>query len=177
MEDMRSGRLDGEALRVTDFTAGGDHPEYVKVDMPTLTIEWNAYALSPFAVTDWKSLGALDAQVGYRRGNHTSRLRLETVLPSERVTAYSTRTELLDALKRGEVDIAVISNQFYVQRQLTLERYRSSRIRRLAVLDKKDVCPYFAQRHADLAPVIAGTLRNMKREGMFDDYLTRLMLK
>lgn len=173
---MEAGEIDGDAVRVCTFNDDNAHPGYVKVDVGTLSTRTCAYTASPVRVTDWASLDALDGPIGYAATELINEKKLKAYAPNTARIPYHARREGFAALSAGAVEIFIVSNNLSAVEVLQKPEFIDSGIRRAAALMTIQACPFFNVRYADLVPVVAKTLRQMKREGVMNRILADLMM-
>jgi len=174
---VEKGLLDGDARRVTDFTQAGNYPGYVKIDEQTYTLAIAAYSKTPYKAESWADLGRLGVSVGYVQGVKIVEKQLGENVPPDLIKQYPGRLEGMRALSKGDVAVMIIANQYRAWEILKTDEFHDSGIQELAMLEKTGMCPYFSKKHAALAPVIANTIRQMKREGVLQQILMEVMTK
>lgn len=172
-----NGQLDGDTQRVGYFARSGDHPGYVRIDFSTFSLEIKAFGRQAYRAETWADLGRLNARIGYTQGIENVAKSLRKHAPHALIRAYSDRLTGMRALRDGYIDIFVIANQYHARRILHMDEFHRAPIHEVVTLEKIDMYAFFARQHARLAPVIARTLRRMKREGIIDYYLQELLLK
>lgn len=174
---VNDGTLDGDARRVKDFRQTGYFPGYVRINEQTYTLAITAYSITPYKVEAWTDLGRQGVPVGYVQGVKIVEVQLGKNVPPDLIKQYPSRIAGLRALRKGEVAIMVIANQYHTREILENEEFQGENIRELSVLEKTGIYPYFSKKHAALANVIAGTIRQMKQEGELQKILMEVMSK
>jgi len=174
---VETGELDGDALRSAAFARDPANHGYVMIDAPTVSGECGAYATRALPVTDWASLAGLKLPVGYAVGETVVSVPLGQHVPAARLKGYITWIDGLRALKRGEIAVFAMVNDYYVRQQLHTPEFRDSGIHRLTVLARSEVRAYLSPARAAMAPVLERTIRTMNQDGTIDRFLLESMEK
>lgn len=176
-EMVDEGVLDGDTRRVKNFAKNGEHPGYVRIDESVFSLEIRPYSQSEYPIESWSDLGRPGLTLGYIKGSEFVEHSLEKHAPQTPARRYDSRLEAIRALRDGEVQIVIIANQYLAREILQLEEFQDSGIYELPALAKIDIYSYFYREHEDLAPVIAKTLRQMKKDGTIQKFLMEGMTK
>lgn len=177
VELVSAGKLDGDVLRVSNFTDNGAHPGYVKIDVEMVGGESGAYALSDLPVSDWQSLKILHVPIGYIFGEYVNMVPLKETLPPELLHGFVTQLQGLQALANGTIKILIATNHYSALAIIRSPEFRRAGIRRVAVMAKGGACAYFARKHADKVPALERALEAIKLDGTFHRFLMECMGK
>lgn len=172
-----AGELDGDTRRVKNFAKNGDHPGYVRINESVLSLEIRPYSLSEYSIESWGDLEPLELTVGCIKGSELVEHSLERHAPDTPVWRFDSRLEAMQALRDGGVQMVIVANQYLAREILQLKEFKNSEIHELPTLRKIDIYSYFFRKHAALAPVIAKTLRQMKKDGTIQKFLLEVMTK
>ena len=162
------GDVDGLLQRAAFYH--GIDPTLVQVAEHHFTVRFIAYGTRPMAgLNGWTSLRARDIKVECRRGILVCELQAPKYLGERRV-AIANSTELgLRMLVHGRIDL-LIDSQYSVDGQLAREEFRCAGVRALGVMDEQTMHVYLHAKQAALAPRLAVVLRQMKQEGLVEQY-------
>jgi hypothetical protein len=162
------GLVDGEIHRVADY--GQAHPNLVRVEEPHFSMAFAAYGIPPLWLGGgWRSLRTTAYRVDYRLGVKKAETELPLVVDAARLSATVTTADGLRLLEAHKLDLFVDVDDV-VQAVLASKEFRGSPVRRIAFMEQIDVHAFLHKRHRDLAPRLAEVLREMKREGLVEEY-------
>lgn len=168
---LRQGEIDGDMTRAPVF--GVEHPELVKVDMPLLSAVFSVYSLKPGRLSSVEDLRASDWTVAFHRGVVGCEKRLADSFPASLLTGVNKTAQGLGMLERQRVQaFCDVSNEIFNEpmAQAMIERGQLHKL--FDVGAPVPLNAYLHARHAELAPKLAATLKQMKDEGLFDRYWT-----
>jgi ABC-type amino acid transport substrate-binding protein len=179
-ELVTQGQADGDTGRIYQFNQSGNYPNHVRVE------EWiSENAVTVFAVdssmtlNDWETLEGKNYRVGYRRGIRNIGTKLSEVVESDNIVLFDTYEQGLKMLATGRIDMLLSGdNSLFIDKLLAkgrLDDVDVSSIKNLGALETIKVYPYLHKRHADLAPKLAETIREMKAEGLMEQYTIQAM--
>lgn len=167
------GEADGEICRPADY--GASRPNRVRMEEPLFMQNFSAFAVRPgISLEGWDSLKGAPYRVDYRIGIPKPQAALPRIVPPERLTGVTSPEQGLRKLVAERTDI-YIDSELIVMDALT--RLRASGqamagVYNAGVMESVEMYSFFAAKHARaLVPEIARTIRELKREGLFDDFL------
>jgi len=170
-----SGQIDGEPSRIMAYQEA--HPNLVRVDEWVVTTKASAYAMDPNITLDgWESLRGTDYRVEYYRGVAIAERHLPEVVKAENLSTISSPEQALNKLIAGRIDV-YIDTEDRVALLLKSPAFKDSGIRRAGVMEEILSYPYLHKRHAALAPKLAEALKQMKAEGLFEQYMQQAQQK
>lgn len=165
---LAQGAIDGEAVRALAY--GQANPELVRVDVPVMDIVFTLYTAKPgFAVTRVDELAGTQ-RGAYKRGVIFCERLLKPLLPAERLADVTDSGQGLAMLLAGRADFFCDVNVAFEQAQADDSVKGAAAAHKLLELERSPLYPYLAPRHAELAPRLAATLRQMKAEGLIERY-------
>lgn len=166
---IEDGTLDGEMSRVSEY--GDIHPELIRVGESHYVLEHVAVSAKPgIHVNGWDSLIGKPYTVLYKRGIVYWETELNRVLPRERVHAIDDVCRALELVGMKRFDM-------FVGAKVSLEsRIHSTKLSRFPLkyvgsFSETPLYAYMVKKHAAVAVRLAETLRDMKREGLFAEYV------
>lgn len=165
---VEQGAIDGESSRVLAYADA--HPELVRVEESTSDLTFALFTASPTLRAN--SLAELSANtlVEYRRGVLVCENTLKKAIPPERLSGVTSAQQGVKKLLAGRSDV-YCDIDLYVSGTLYSAEFKGiSQVRKLFDIATLPVYIYLARRHADLAPRLAATLKQMKAEGLMDRY-------
>lgn len=166
---LAQGEIDGEVVRALAY--GQMHPEFVRVDEPVMDIVFTLYTARPgLAITRADELAAGGLQGAYKRGVVFCERTLKPLLPPERLADVTDSGQGLAMLLAGRADFYCDVNVAFEQAQADESVKGAAAARKLLEMERSPLYPYLHPRHAELAPRLAATLRQMKAEGLIERY-------
>lgn len=163
------GKVDGEPARIGSY--GSSHPNLVRVEVTVNNNQVLAYVKTPGMVLNgWDSLRGKDYRVVFYRGMDFAQKYLPAVVKPENLSAISREPQALKMLIAGRIDIYVDSHT-RLAGLLSSPEFRDAGIYSAGVMMDISAYPYLHKRHAALAPQLAETLKQMKAEGLIQQYL------
>lgn len=169
-----AGEVDGEVARHAQYAE--TYPSMVRVDEVIISMKQVAFAKDPLLkLENWDSLKGTNYRVDYRRGEQISEVRLPPVVKPENLNAVTDHIQGLKKLAAGRTDIYVGPADTVAPLLQTAE-FKDAGIHMAGVLEEILSYPYVHQKHADLAPKLAAVLKQMKAEGLFEQYLKQVMV-
>ena len=164
-----AGQVDAEPARVASY--GEAHPNLVRVDEWVVKSQVVAYAVDQaIALDGWESLRNTEYHIDYYRGHAVSEQHLAEVVEADRLSSVSDPIQALKKLRAGRIDMYVDSSD-RIGPLLQSPEFKDSGIHAAGVMEEIFSYPYLHKRHADLAPKLAETLKQMKAEGLFAQYM------
>jgi ABC-type amino acid transport substrate-binding protein len=166
---LDSGTVDGEGIRMAGYEQ--THPNAVMVTEPIVSTTLIAIAKDPaIQLETWEDLQDTNYRVDYYRGIAPAERILPNVVKAENLSAVSEPVQAFKKLVAGRVDVYVDLDGT-IMALLQLPEFQNSGIRVLDVKEEIFNYPYLHKRHADLAPKLAEALKQMKAEGLFEQYM------
>ena len=164
-----SGRVDGEPARIIGYDK--IFPNLVRVEEVIVEQKIVAHVIDPDITLDgWESLRGTGYRVDYLRGSQIQEQNLPKVVNAERLSAISQAVQGFKKLIVGRIEVFV-SDNMTVQPLLASPEFKDSGIREAGILQDISTYPYLHKRHAALAPKLAEVLKQMKEEGLIQQYL------
>lgn len=163
------GQVDGEVARVPGY--GADHPELIRVEEPVYDITWALFTTNP--TLRLPQLGALTKtswRATYLRGVAICANALKPLLPPDRLIDVSSDAQGFSMLRMGRSEVHCTADLSALTLQHSPEFKGVNILRRVADIGTFPLHPYLHRRHAELAPRLATTLKQMKAEGLIESY-------
>ncbi|MGO1119411.1 hypothetical protein ACTL6U_11925 [Rhodovibrionaceae bacterium A322] len=172
---MKSGRADGDATRVSSFNKDNKHPYYVRVDESTAEIYYGVFMVNPTVeIRSWADLKEGGYRVGYLGGvKHLENNLIGLIEPGRLFVQPNSNLYGLLQLAHGRIDAYVYSNSATAKKDLASDRLKDSGIALAGIVDTKGLYPYFQIKHQALAGELAKAIRDIKAEGLLDEYLVQ----
>jgi len=166
---LNTGEVDGEASRIAGYAE--NYPNVVMVDEPIFIMKLIAVAKDPAIQLDtWEELRDSGYRVDYFRGIAAAENLLPDLVKAENLSAVSDPAQAMKKLMTGRTEI-YIDVDARITALLASPEYQDSGIRVLNAEEEIPNYPYVHKRHADLAPRLAEVLKQMKAEGLFEQYM------
>jgi ABC-type amino acid transport substrate-binding protein len=164
------GRVDGELARVYAYEQ--QHPELIRVEEALFSTRFVAVASTPEIKLDgWESLRGTTYRVEYVRGHQRAHDRLIEVVEPGRLSAISSWRQGLKKLILGRTDVFVDS-EFVINNLLKQEEFQSANLMVVGVMEEISLHAYLHKRHAPLAAQLSAVLKDIKSEGLIEQYAT-----
>lgn len=168
-----SGKTDGELHQVGNFheVSNGLYPNLVKIDSELLSVWLAAFAIKKgVSINAWEDLRHY--RVIYYRGGKNVQQYVEKYVPKEQVYVVSKDSIAFRMLLSGRADVIISESR---EGQIIINSSSEfSDVREIAKLNKTPIYSYINKKYEHLAPVIARTLDNMKRDGTFSQIINNL---
>lgn len=165
----RTGAVDGELGRIHSY--GDQYQSLVRVEDSPFATRVVAYATNPtLKVNGWESLRNRSLRVMYLRGIKISEDNLPRVVSPFNLRVADSVHDGLRSLIAGYADLYVDEEISSLSALRHLQNTRDIPVHTAGVLDSITLYAYMAERHRDLAPRLAETLRQMIREGRIEEY-------
>lgn len=164
------GSIDGEFLRIHGYATA--HPGLVRVEESPFSVLFALYTADPqLRLERLEDLRGSRASGEYRRGVLVCENSLKPLLPAERLADVNTTEQGLKKLLARRSDF-LCDIDVAVQNELASADFKGTKgIRKLLDLGSPlPLYPYLQKKHADLAPRLAATLKQMKAEGLIERY-------
>ncbi len=166
-----AGEVDGEITRIDRY--GEMHPDVIRVEEPHYTSGFFALTMDESLTLDgWKSLGEGDYKVNYRRGVHGAEPHLLAIVKPENLDAVNTLISGLRKLVTGRCDVFVESESELIPFWMS-DEFKDSGMRIAGVMQRYTAHMYLHKKNRALVPRLEKVLREMKAEGLFEQYRTR----
>ncbi len=174
---MESGEVDGDATRVYDFVKGGANPNHFRIEEHFTSSTWMAFATNPdIKVSGWEDLKTNNYRIGYLSGVVKSEQKLIGFIDDDKLVAVPTSIEEgLGMLSADRFDIYVSADGHIAEMLLQTEEFKDSGIQNVGIIEEVFLYPYLHIKHKELAPQIATTIKEMKEEGLLEQYKKQLM--
>lgn len=166
-----SGEVDGEPSRIAAYAAL--HPDLIRVNEVVYTDQILAYAVKPGMVLNgWEDFRGTDYRVEHYRGMAYAQEYLPGVVKPEHLSTITTAQQGLKQLIADRIDVYVDSYS-NVSLLLASPEFKDAGIYSAGVLMDISSYPYLHKRHADWVPKLAEVLRQMKAEGLVQQYFAQ----
>jgi hypothetical protein len=168
------GDMDGQPSRV--FAYADSHPNQLRVDEVLHVARLVLYAFGPAGKSGnparLEDLATGQWRVEYRRGVDICEKTLRPVLPAERLSDVTNVDQGLKKLRARRTDLycdfdTAVRNEMVTPAFTGETGYRQAFDLNVSV----PLYPYIHKDHAELAPRLAGVLRQMKAAGLIERYL------
>lgn len=172
-----NGAVDGQLERGHDFDL--EHPNLVRVEEATNTEAYTAYATKPgLSLNGWADLRKHSYTIVLRRGVGKSAESLADYAEKSRLVFVDRPEQGLMMLMLGRTDLYIdytpLVNETLKALRQSEERERMRNVYVAGIMARTTHHAFLHKRHAQLAPSLAQTLRDMKREGLFEKYRAQL---
>lgn len=167
IKDANAGLFDGDAYRIGGL--GTTYPNLLQIPEPLADIQFSAFAVgNHIKIGDWDELATL--AVAYITGWKVYEANVKT---AAQITTVRDHDQLFRLLGRGRTDVALYEGW---QGSAYLKKNQLNGIHRVdPPLIAMDMFMYVHERHRDLVPLIAKTIRQMKTDGGYDLIFNRIM--
>jgi hypothetical protein len=163
--DADNGQVDGEAGRIADLNPT-DYPNLIRVEEPIDIALDTAYSTdATIRVQGYDSLKGKGYVIGLFRGIKSVEQKLPRYVRREDIVVLGNLEQSLAMLADRRIDLFISAD--WIERSEILTQDRFKQIKRVGILETKTLYPWLLRRHADLAPKLAETLKQLKREGFF----------
>ena len=166
------GKVDGEPGRFKGYSR--ICPNMVLVDEPVATLHEAAFATDPsLSLTGWQSLKGTDLRVEYIIGCQAEEFYLPKLVPPEKLSRVGTIEQSLKKLYAGRIDV-LVQTESSVMAVLLNPKFKNYNIVKVGIIAELDVYPFLHKKNAALAPQLAKVLKEMKAEGLFEQYKSNM---
>ncbi|MFV0596882.1 hypothetical protein [Shewanella sp.] len=163
-----SGKVDGEPARV--FSYGLKFKNLIRVEEPIVESKLIAYGINPDTqVLDWDSLLKHPYRIEYYRGIFYIEQKLEGLVPVDLLTTSSSPVNSFRRMLRDRIDI-YIDTEAIGESILQYAEFQHSKIHPVGELDDIISFGYLHKRHKALVAKLSATLKQMKQEGLFEQF-------
>jgi polar amino acid transport system substrate-binding protein len=166
---LSQGELDGEAVRGRDF--GADLPEVVRVEESVWDSVFALYTANPSLVLKrLQDLPATGWRGAYPRGVVECERALAPLLSADRLIDVQITEQAVSMVGAGRADF-VCGIDMVVLAAMPGPTEGKAPLRKLIDIGEPvPLHPFVNRKHAELAPRLAATLRQMKAEGLIERY-------
>jgi hypothetical protein len=166
---LDQGVIDGEVVRARIYAQA--HPELIRVDESVFDAVFALYtANATLELKRLEHLSAMKPRVSYRRGVLYCEKALKSVLPPEQISDITQVEQGLMMLLTKRADF-LCDIDLSVESALDSAEFKGvTTIRTVLVLQALPLYPYVHRKHAELAPRLAATLKQLKAEGLIERY-------
>lgn len=163
--EANQGITDGEPGRLFDH--GDKYSNLIRVPEPVVTVTFAAYATRPdIKVESWESIKKAGYRVDVMRGLSFIK---ESGLDPRNVSELNDRSQAYPRLLSSRADVYV-DVAFDFTPLMRSPQYKNSTIREVGVLSKREAYGFLHKKHKDLVPRLAEIFRQMKKEGLIEQY-------
>ena len=168
-EMLDRGEIDGDVGRV--YAHGASHPDIVRTEEAMYDVVIGLFTLDPdVALARVEELADKPFSATYVRGVAICERLLKPHLRPENLTLIVTDEQGMEMLAMKRVDFYCTANHTIAD-VASRERYRKLPQPRLVLsLGSIPLYPYLHRRHAALAPRLAAVLREMRTEGLIEQF-------
>lgn len=165
-----SGGIDGEANRAYGY--GATHPALVRVEESVVDLNLGLYTASPtLRLERIEDLSSGDMLVEYRRGIALCENALKPLVAVDRLSDVTTEEQGIKKLVARRTDVYCDFSLAVLLALHTPDLKGVTTVRKVLDVGKSiPTYPYLHKKHADLAPRLAATLKQMKAEGLIETY-------
>lgn len=163
------GGIDGEVSRI--YAYADTHPELIRVEEPVMGFTFSLFTANPAVnLKRVEDLAATPLLAEYRRGILMCENTLRKFVPPERLSDVTGSEQGVKKLLAARTDV-YCDIDLYVRQALNSPELRgAANVRKLFNIASVPTYPYLNKKHAELAPRLAATLKQMKAEGLLDAY-------
>ena len=165
MIDANQGIVDGEAGRIKNI----DRKRYanlIRVPYPIVTIKDGAYAIDEsIKIEGWESLVGKPYKVGLLKGIKSVEQKLPLYVDEAHIVTLSSVVQCLKMLQARRIDVFIVGTQVEDTAYMKSGDYKE--VKRVGIVESKELYPWLNQRHKNLIQPLAETLKSMKSEGRF----------
>ena len=162
------GEVDGEPARASHYTT--DHPNLIKLGEPVVSVNFSAFATDfTIRLDGWESLRETRHRVEYMRGIKTCEEELSDVVKPDKLSVVNEFRQGLKKLAAVRIDIFVHLEPD-VMATLRTEEFKDMKIQKVGVMEQQIAYPYLHKDHQDLVPKLEAVLKEMREEGLIEQY-------
>jgi len=169
------GLVDGEINRVYSYNETNSN--LIRVEEPHMYIRFSAFSTDPeLQLYGWESLKNTEYRVEYRLGVKKSELMLPQYVSEDNLIIGYAVEDAIQHLMDNKTDL-------YVDVENTVEGYLHStsfnkdiEIFNSGMMEETTGHAFLHKKNSDLVPKLSDTIRDMKSEGLFDQYIEDLGL-
>lgn len=166
---LDNGVVDGEGLRPVGYE--DRHPAAVRVDELMFTVIFAAAVTrSDIELQSLNDLKDKNYRVEYVRGTEPLDEMLSAVVNQGHLSPISEAGHGLRKLAAGRSEV-FIDFPGRIEALAAAPDMKSAGIRVIILPEQVNIYPYLHARHAELAPRLARVLRDIREEGLFEDYM------
>jgi len=163
-----SGEVDGVLARPFDY--GSLHPNLVRVEEPAPVDSLTVVATDAnIHLEGWESLKGTTYMIEYPRGFVLAEINLPKMVKPEQIAASDDLRQSLKKLAAGRINLLIAPDTILTQ-LLNTEEFKNSGIRKVGSMQVVPLFAFLQPKHKDLAVKLAETLKQMKTEGLLDQY-------
>jgi len=175
---MKTGQVDGDATRVYGFNKKGDYPYYVRVNVSHATIFFDAFVTDPkIKITSWEDLKKGNYRVGYLAGVKFSEQHLIGFIDEDHLISQpNSNLSGLKQLLYGRTDAYIYADGSRAKNDLAdeglqkIEKSKKVTITFAGHVDRINLYPYLHKKHEPITDILTATIRNIKKEGLFEKF-------
>ncbi len=169
--------VDGDATRIYDFLKDGAHPSHFRIEEHFTSSTWMAVATNPdINVSGWEDLKTNNYRVGYQIGAIKTEQNLIGFIDDDKLVAVPGSPEQgLDMLLADRYDVYLSSDGRLMETLFKTDKFKNSELRNGGIVEDVFIYPYLHIKYKELAPQIAATIKEMKEEGLLEQYEKQLM--
>ncbi|WED20536.1 transporter substrate-binding domain-containing protein [Vibrio sp. JC009] len=167
-------RVDGQAARSISYESITTHQ--IRVPEVVVSVSFAAYAKLPALYDEiygWDSFKDTSLKVEYQRGATVPSQKLKEVIPAEQLSSVTRILQGLQKLNAGRSDIFVGAEVLVVP-YLHNPEFKS--IYRVTRLGSDELYLYLSDEHKSLIAPLANEIKNIKEEGMVEEFLAQTSL-
>jgi ABC-type amino acid transport substrate-binding protein len=166
---VNQGKLDGELGREGDFNT--KYPNLLRVDEPLWTGRMIAYTTDKKIKLNnkWESLRNTNFRVNYRRGVTKCEENLPKVVRPDKLETVNYDIQGLKKLLAKRIDVYV-GIESIVDTLLKTKEFSALSFYKAGVMDESKVYAFLHKKHEKLVPKLAAVFKEMKAEGLFEQY-------
>ena len=166
MSDM--GILDGELSRIYSYNEV--HPTMIRVEEAHWTSGFIAVARgNSIQLEGWNSLKNTDYKVVYMSGIKGCETNLPKVVRPENLESVMHTSHGYRMLLKGRADIHIGSEMDMLD-VLESDEFKDSGLSIIGVMDRFTAHAFLHEKHRTLVPKLSAVLKQMKKEGLFEQY-------
>ena len=146
------------------------HPKLIRVEEPAPVDVLAAFGTdADMQLGGWESLAGTSYNVEYPRGFVLAEMNLPKVLAKEHISATDDFRQSLKKLAARRIDV-LLAPESILSQLLDTDEFKDSGIRKVGMMQEVPLYAFLHSKHKDVAVQLAEALKQMKAEGLFDEY-------
>lgn len=166
-----SGRVDGEIHRPFEYQK--QTTNLIRVNEPHFQVTLEAYVVNhSLTFNSWDDLNKRELRIEFRRGSKRAENMLLSMIDNSQLTDVTTTEQGLKKLLKGRTDVFIEQDLVFEKniKELLKNSDEYAKIRSAGKVDILDGYAYLNINHIDIAEKLAETIKEMKREGLINEY-------
>jgi ABC-type amino acid transport substrate-binding protein len=160
-----SGDTDGELHRIYDFhkVSNNKYPNLIRIESELLSTRMIIYSKKNIVINSLNDLKKYS--IGYYRGRKNVELLLSKLVPSQQIVKLTTDKQAFRMLSINRIDLVISEN--IEGKRIIKNNSNLSNIVGIYKVKESKIYSYINKKYSYLAPKIAKTIEQMKKDGTF----------